>query len=102
MSALPEYHFPPWRTRANSPLLRERDAAVIEQVAVADEVGAAAAVYEVHVPAERLALAEGVDVLVHQRLLLRAEGVGVGGVDGGEVRGVERVDARVELTVQSL
>ena len=77
-------------------VLRKRYAAVEQQIAVAGEIGTAALVYEVQVPPERLAVAEGVDVLVHERALLGRQFVGVGGVDGRQVGGVQRIDARVQ------
>ena len=56
-----------------------------EQVAVEDLIQAALGVEEADVPLELLAVEEGEGELVDQDLLLRGEGVGVGGVDGGEV-----------------
>ena len=72
---------------------RHGDAAVEEQVAVEDFIQAALGVEEADVPLELLAVEKGEGELVDQDLLLGGEGVGIGGVDGGEV-GVQHCPSR--------
>ena len=66
-------------------VLLHGDAAVEEQVPVVDAVQAALGVEETDVALELLAVPEGPGEGVDEGVLLRGEGVGVGGVHGGKV-----------------
>ena len=76
-------------------VLRHGDAPVEEQVAVEDLVQAALGIEEAHVPLELLAVEEGEGQLVDQDLLLGGEGIGIGGIHGGEVGVQHGVDLAV-------
>ena len=66
-----------------------------EQVAVEDLVQAALGVEEAHVPLELLTVEEGEGQLVDQDLLLGGEGIGIGGIHGGEVGVQHGIDLAV-------
>ena len=76
-----------------SPLLSQGDAAVIEQVPITAEAGAALFVYKVQMPVKRPALPEHGDVFGHQSLFLPTQRAGIFRVHGGKAHGVHGVYA---------
>ena len=75
----------------------ERHGGVEEEVGIVDAIHAAVAEEAGYVAFEPRADGEGVVELGHQLLFLGGEGVGVGGVDGGEVGVGHRIDLAVDL-----
>ena len=74
-----------------SAVLVERDCGVVQEAIVADEEQAAVLVNAAHMVLQLFAVCKRVVELLHQLLLLVAQLVRVGGVDGGEIVVAESV-----------